>query len=207
MIDDITLDLSGLEGLFDKHLPDPDLLEYYRNCNDRIIVWNSNIDDSFCSIAYQIMRYNKEDADTPIEERVPIKLYINSNGGEVDATFYVMDVVATSKTPVYTIGMSRCYSAGGLVLMGGHKRFIFKNTKFLLHDGSVGDINSTGKFADRADFVKKHEDVVRNYVLSHTKITEDEYKENYRRDWYMFADEIIERGVADKIVESIDEII
>lgn len=206
-MDDIMIDLSGVEGLFDKHLPDPDLLEYYRNCNERIIIWNSNIDDSFCSVAHQIIQYNKEDVSKDVSLRTPIKLFINSNGGEIDATFYVMDVVAASKTPVYTIGMSRCYSAGGLILMGGHKRFIFKNTKFLLHDGAVGDVNSMGKFADHADFVKQNEEVVRNYVLEHTKITEAEYKDNYRRDWYMFADEIIERGVADKIIESVDEII
>ena len=42
MLDDITIDLSGIEGLFDKHLPDPDLLEFYRNCNDRIIIWNND---------------------------------------------------------------------------------------------------------------------------------------------------------------------
>lgn len=207
MLDDIVVDLSGIEGLFDKHLPDPDLLEYYRNCNDRIIIWNSNIDDSFCSIAYQIMRYNKEDTNKPVEDRIPIKLYINSNGGEIDATFYVMDVIDASKTPVYTIGMSRCYSAGGLILMGGHKRFIFKNTKFLLHDGAVGDVNSMGKFSDHADFVKESEKRMMAYVTSHTNITEKEYSDNYRRDWYMFADEIIARGVADKIIESVDEII
>ena len=81
MLDDITIDLSGIEGLFDKHLPDPDLLEFYRNCNDRIIIWNNGIDDSFCSIGYQIMRYNMEDKDKPVEDRTPIKLFINSNGG------------------------------------------------------------------------------------------------------------------------------
>lgn len=207
MLDDITIDLSGIDGLFDKHLPDPDLLEFYRNCNDRIIIWNNGIDDSFCSIGYQIMRYNMEDKDKPVEDRTPIKLFINSNGGEIDATFYVMDIIAASKTPVYTIGMSRCYSAGGLILMGGHKRFIFKNTKFLLHDGAVGDVNSMGKFSDHADFVKESEKRMMAYVTSHTNITEKEYSDNYRRDWYMFADEIIARGVADKIIESVDEII
>ena len=103
--------------------------------------------------------------------------------------------------------MSRCYSAGGLILMGGHKRFIFKNTKFLLHDGAVGDVNSMGKFSDHADFVKESEKRMMAYVTSHTNITEKEYSDNYRRDWYMFADEIIARGVADKIIESVDEII
>ena len=44
-------------------------------------------------------------------------------------------------------------------------------------------------------------------MTSHTNITEKEYSDNYRRDWYMFADEIIARGVADKIIESVDEII
>ena len=91
--------------------------------------------------------------------------------------------------------------------MGGHKRFIFKNTKFLLHDGSVGDVNSMGKFSDHADFVKEIEKRTMAYVTSHTNITEKEYSDNYRRDWYMFADEIIARGVADKIIESVDEII
>ena len=47
----------------------------------------------------------------------------------------------------------------------------------------------------------------KEYILKNTKITEDEYDKNYRRDWWILGDEAIQLGVADKIIASLDEII
>lgn len=42
--------------------------------------------------------------------------------------------------------------------------------------------------------------------LSHTKITESEYDKNYRKNWWLDANEIIEKGVADHIITNIEEL-
>lgn len=142
-----------------------------------------------------------------IEDRQPIKIFINSDGGYVATVLHVIDMIHLSKTPVYTIGMGRVYSAGGLLLMAGHKRYIFPHTSCLIHDGSSGAIGSIGKMIDNLEFTKELEKRIKQYILSSTRITEEIYDQNYRRDWFMFSEEIIKLGIADEIVTDIDTIL
>ncbi len=48
---------------------------------------------------------------------------------------------------------------------------------------------------------------MKQYILSSTRITEEVYDQNYRRDWFMFSEEMIELGIADEIVTDIDTIL
>lgn len=199
-------DFMDVEELMDTTLPPPELVEFYRRLREREIVWNDVINDCMIDIPLYIFKWNKEDAEIPVEERKPIKIFINSNGGDVNVTLFTASVIALSKTPVITIGMGRAYSSGGLLLMAGHKRLIFDTTSILIHDGSTGAIGDTGKVLDNLEFTKESEERVMNFILSHTKIPKELMKENYRRDWFMFSDDAIKYGIADKIITSIDEI-
>jgi ATP-dependent protease ClpP protease subunit len=91
--------------------------------------------------------------------------------------------------------------------MSGHKRFIFPNTTFLLHDGSTGAGGDTGKVLDRFKFTEKLEKRVKEYVLGRTKIDGKLYDKNYRIDWWLFAEDIIKYGIADEIITDLDSII
>lgn len=195
------------EEYTDLELPPPELVEFYRRLSDREIVWNDIITDCMIDVPLYIINWNKEDADVPIEERKPIKIFINTNGGDLSVTMLTASVIALSKTPVITIGMGRAYSSGALLLMSGHKRLIFDSTSVLIHDGSSGAIGDTGKVLDSLEFTKDSEDRVIQFILSHTRITSELMKENYRRDWYMFSEDAIYYGVADKIITDIDEIL
>lgn len=195
------------EEYTDFELPPPELVEFYRRLSDREIVWNDIITDCMIDVPLYIINWNKEDADVPIEERKPIKIFINTNGGDLSVTMLTASVIALSKTPVITIGMGRAYSGGALLLMSGHKRLIFDSTSVLIHDGSSGVIGDTGKVLDSLEFTKDSEDRVIQFILSHTRITSELMKENYRRDWYMFSEDAIYYGVADKIITDIDEIL
>lgn len=190
-------------------LPDPTLLDYYNHLNNREIWINSNIDESVIEWTQQIMQWNREDKDLDISERKPIKVFVNSNGGCLNSIMHLITVLQVSKTPVMTIGLGKCYSSGGLLLMGGNKgmRYIFNTTSVLIHDGDTGSVSDTGKFMDYAEYVKMTEKRTKDYVLCNTKIIEDEYDKNYRRDWWILSDDAIRLGVADKIIIDLDEII
>ena len=95
----------------------------------------------------------------------------------------------------------------GLLLMAGHKRYIFPHTSCLIHDGSSGAIGSIGKMLDNLEFTKELEVRMKAYIISSTHITEDVYDKNYRRDWFMFSEEMIKLGIADEIVTDIDTIL
>lgn len=201
------IDLSDVEDLMDTTLPPPELLEFYRRINDREILWNGIISDCTMEIPMYILKWNKEDKGIPVEERKPIKFWINSDGGDTNVTMYIANVIALSKTPVITIGMGRTYSSGGLLLMAGHKRLIFDSTSILIHDGSSGAVGDTGKVIDNLEFTKQMEGRVRSFILGHTKIPEDLLDKNYRRDWFLFSDDAIKYGIADKIITDIDEVV
>ena len=207
LMDEFNEDFSDMEGLFDTTLPDPTMVEFYRRLKNREILWNDDIDDATIDIALYIKKWNDEDKDLAIEDRQPIKIFINSDGGYVATVLHVIDMIHLSKTPVYTIGMGRVYSAGGLLLMSGHKRYIFPHTSCLIHDGSSGAIGSIGKMIDNLEFTKELEKRIKQYILSSTRITEEIYDQNYRRDWFMFSEEIIKLGIADEIVTDIDTIL
>ena len=207
LMDEFNEDFSDMEGLFDTTLPDPTMVEFYRRLKNREILWNDDIDDATIDIALYIKKWNDEDKDLAIEDRQPIKIFINSDGGYVATVLHVIDMIHLSKTPGYTIGMGRVYSAGGLLRMAGHKRYIFPHTSCLIHDGSSGAIGSIGKMIDNLEFTKELEKRIKQYILSSTRITEEIYDQNYRRDWFMFSEEIIKLGIADEIVTDIDTIL
>lgn len=200
-------DFADMAGVLDTSLPEPGLLELYRRLRKREIVWNEDIDDATIDIALYIKKWNEEDKGVDVKDRKPIKIFINSDGGRVDTVLHIIDMIHLSKTPVYTIGMGRVYSAGGLLLMAGDKRYIFSNTSCLIHDGSSGVIDSIGKMLDNLEFTKKLEERMKKYILSSTRITDEMYDRNYRRDWFLFSDEMIDLGIADEIVTDIDTIL
>lgn len=197
------------EEMANVKLPDPTLLDYYNRVSNREIWINTDIDEAVVEWTQQILQWNREDKDIEPSKRKTIKVFINSNGGCLNSIMHLITILQMSTTPVMTIGLGKCYSSGGLLLMSGNKgtRYIFDTTSVLIHDGGTGSASDTGKFIDYAEYVKMTEKRTKEYILKNTKITEDEYDKNYRRDWWILGDEAIRLGVADKIITSLDEIL
>lgn len=189
-------------------LPDPETLDYYERIKNREIFWNCDIDDSLVDFSLIIIKWNKEDKGKPIEERTPIKILINSNGGELTAVLNFINVLQLSKTPVYTIGFGKTYSSGGLILLAGTKghRYVFQDTTALIHAGSTGAMGNTDKVLDNFEFTQRQEKRVKDFIVANTNITDKIYTKNYRKDWWLMSDEIISLGLADKVITDLDEI-
>lgn len=176
-------------------------LFYLQDTKLRKFFLNREIDqEGVHEIARHILQINAEDKNIPPDVRKPILLYVISNGGEVDSGFELIDVIEASKTPVYTINLGYQYSMGFLIGLAGHKRFATKNAKFLMHDGSNFVWNSGAKAQDQMDFNRRVEARIRDYVISHSKVTPEEYDSKLRVEWYLFADEAKEKGFTDYII-------
>lgn len=160
---------------------------------------------------YHILRYNREDKEINSNDRKPIILYLNSNGGSVPDGYAVIDAITNSATPVHTVNQGYCYSMGFLIFLAGHKRYCMPSATFLMHDGSTMGWDSTAKMKDRMDFeTKQVEERTKQFIMSKTLITEKLYDEKYRVEWYFYPTEAKENGVVDYIVGedcSINEII
>ncbi len=173
---------------------------------------NYYIDESLLEeVTYHILRFNTEDKGKSIEERKPILLYCVSNGGSLADGFGLIDIILNSKTPVYTINLAYNYSMCMLIFLSGHKRYATQNATFLLHDGQNFMYNSSAKLKDAMKFEDQRESVIKNYVLSRSKLTSEEYDKNYRVELYMYSQEAKDKGFVDYIIGeencSIDDII
>ena len=201
---------------------DVDLEVFLRECGLNDLFWmkdlqmrkfylNYGIDqDGIHDIARHILQYNAEDRDIDPKDRKPILIYIASNGGEVDSGFELIDIIENSKTPVYTINLAYEYSMAFLIGLCGHKRYAMKNARFLMHDGTNFVWDSGAKAQDKMEFNKLQELRIRDYVLSHSNVTPEEYDAKLRVEWYMFANEAKKNGFVDYIIGEdceLDEVI
>ena len=194
---------SSLENL---KLPAPELVNYYKDVEHRVFYIDEEINENLLELCKEIIRINREDKNTPVEKRTPIKFLIDSPGGDVTATWSFIKLVEISKTPVWTINLCCAYSAAADILAAGHKRFALPGTSVLIHSGSCyyggtqESAESMKKFGDK--LTKK----VTNYFLSHTKVDPKVFKKKSPFDWYMDEDEALEQGVIDAIITDLDEI-
>ena len=168
---------------------------------ERKIILNDNIDDGVIeNVCLMIMKWNKDDKYLPEDERQPIYIYINSDGGEMIAGSQVLSSITTSITPVITVGFGKCASMASYILAAGHERYCFENTVVLYHDGQTGYVSSSNKGKDIQKFYDNLDVRMTKFMVEHTNMTEDFLEEIKDREYYMFADEAKEKGIVDKII-------
>lgn len=205
MFNEIALMLP--ESVENLQLPNPELATYWKDENERVFWIEGEITDALFEYSKQIIRINREDKNIPIEDRKPIKLFIDSPGGDLETTLAFVGLVGLSKTPVHTINAGIAYSGGGLILMSGHKRFAMPNSQTLIHSGSGG---TYGTFEQTTEQMKNYKQLVekmKNFIISHTNIDQKLFKKNQTKDWFITTEEQVSLGIVDKIVEDLDEIL
>lgn len=135
----------------------------------------------------------------PVEEREPIKIYIDSCGGSLVETFTMIDSITMSKTPVWTICTGAAYSGGFFTFIAGHKRFAYPLASFLYHEGATGTSADAGKFRNFAAFYEKQLKQLKEVVLKYTTINEETYEKHIKDDWWFTSEEALEYGICDEI--------
>lgn len=208
--DDISLvqlpEVGTLPADANMQIPDPDLLNYYRLAKDRIYFVDYEIDACLMSIVKEIIRINIEDMGKPVEERIPIIIPILSYGGDLDVTYSFIDTCAMSKTPIITVNMGVAMSAGVLLLLAGHKRYALKHSDAMIHSGSGGMEGTFEQMEASQNFYKSQIAKMREYILDRTKIDPKVFNRKKTKDWYISANEQLELGIVDCIVDDLDEV-
>lgn len=197
--------LDGVpEEVVDMTLPAPFLRDYYRDEADRIFWVDGEINDNLLNLVKMIIRCNKEDKGLAVDIRKPIKIFIDSPGGDVCVLWTTIKAIEISKTPVYTINYCTAFSAAADLLASGHKRYALHGTSAMVHSGSC----VFGGTVEQAENMKKHFDKlgkkITDYFLAHTKVDPKAFKKKAPSDWYMDECEMLENGLIDEIVENFD---
>ena len=202
MLDAVLLGVP--ESVANLQLPDPVLRDFYRDEVNRIFWLDSDINQNSLDLVRMILDCNKEDKGKPVEDRVPIKVMINSGGGDVQVMLTIIKTMQLSKTPVYTINFCNAMSAAAEILAAGHKRFALPGTCVMVHSGSC----YYGGTMEQAESYKKYVDALTKRAtdafLANTKIEPKALNKKGASDWYFDEVEALEKGIIDEIVEDLD---
>lgn len=200
-MEDLVLNIPhNLENL---QLPNPELLTFYKGIKDRSFWIDNEIDDYSLEIARLILQWNKEDSDIEVENRLPIKLFFFSPGGDLDVNNTLIDVIKLSKTPVWGINMGKCASAAAFIYLSCHKRFMLPRGYFLFHQGSGAFQGTFQEVCSQIEDYQTSVGELMDFMVEHTKYTEEEIGEKIIGEWYVRKDEALEKGVCDEIITDI----
>lgn len=203
------LDIAIPQNVENLQLPDPSLLQFYKNCENRIIWIDDEITTMTLEYAKMIMQWNFDDKknNVPIEERKPIKVIFFSPGGDLEVNNCLVDTIQLSQTPVVGVNVGVAASSGCFIYLACHKRYTFPTAEFLLHKGAGQFQGNYNEVVAAIMNYQRQIDELGEFVLSRTNIPQKVFDENFATDWYLSAKEAIEYGVAEKYITSLDEII
>ena len=196
--------LEGLGGKVKEDTKDLDsLMELAQGLDRNIFIGDiDNIADTVDAVIRFWNNYDNQ-RNIPIDEREPIKLYIDSYGGSLTEAFTICDSIKLSKTPIWTINIGTAYSGGFLIAICGDRRYAYPHASYLFHEGATGNSADANKFRNFADFSQIQLEQLKNIILKHTSITSEKYKEKQRDDWWITADEAVDLKVCDVITEEL----
>ena len=183
---------------------------YSRLMKDRIIMLNGPVEDNMANVIVAQMLYLE--SENPDKE---INLYINSPGGAVTAGLAIYDTMQYIKSDVRTIVMGQACSMGSFLAQAGApgKRIVLPESRTMIHRVSSGTPGTSGSVHVQE---LQFEDAKRHYEESqkiNKRLTElyvkhntanksyEELFETMKFDTFLTADEAVENGFADKVVD------
>ena len=192
----ISVDLS--EALKSNTLPSPIDYQYYKCLENNTILINQEISE--CLVEYAIIPLMNMDADENVKH---INILINTVGGDIYTGFSMVSVLEKLKTEttIRIIGMAA--SMGGLIAMAKNPNLKVVCDKWsvgLIHSGSQYMEGSAHAVKDTFKFSERYEEKIKAYILSHTKISEEMYREIERQEFWMDADDMLKYGIVDEII-------
>jgi ATP-dependent Clp protease protease subunit len=152
-------------------------------------------------IIQDIYEINAEDAKKQTVE--PIKLIINSFGGEVFSGLALIDVIDSSQTPIHTICHGTAMSMALIIYAAGHHRIASKYATFMYHEAAY-EIN--GKVSFHKQELKETERIDKicdAYLISKTKFTQKVLQphRDKQAEWYFDVKTAQRYGLVDEILE------
>ena len=176
---------------------------FSRLLKDRIIFLGEDVNQTSASLVIaQLLFLESEDPDKEIF------LYINSPGGSITDGMGIVDTMNYIKCPVSTICVGLAASFGAVLLANGEKgkRYATPNSEILIHQPLIG--GQGGGISGQATEIKIHADhMIRtreklNKLLSEkTGQSIETIERDTERDHYMTAQEALEYGLIDGIMD------
>lgn len=171
---------------------------FSRLLNDRIIFLSDEVNDLTSSLVVAQMLYlDSVDSDKDIS------FYINSPGGSVTAGMAIYDTMQFVKCDVTTICIGMAASMGAFLLAAGTKgkRLALPHSEIMIHQPSGGAQGQCSDIKIRADLLLRTRDTLNRILADRTGRTIAEIERDTERDNFMTAEQALEYGLIDRIIE------
>lgn len=184
-----------------------------------ITIFNDVEEDTMATAIEKIFQINQEDEawkrnlcsvmdmsgikfDPTAIEMPHIQMLLSTYGGCVYDGLSLYDAIKNSKTEVDITCFGKIMSMGIVLLLSAKTRKAYRNTTFMIHEGSSGAIGKVSDMEDSIDESKRLNDIYFGIIESETKIPKaklDEIRKR-RKDWYFTAEEALEYGLITEII-------
>ncbi|OHB68667.1 MAG: ATP-dependent Clp endopeptidase, proteolytic subunit ClpP [Planctomycetes bacterium RBG_13_63_9] len=175
---------------------------YSRLLKDRIIFLGSQIDDDVAnSTVAQMLFLQSEDA------KADVHLYINSPGGSITAGMAIYDTMQFINCDVATYCVGQCASMGAVLLAAGTagKRKALPNSRIMIHQPMAGMEGTAQDIMIHAKEFSKVKERLNKILIKHTGHPLKKIEEDTDRDRFMTAEEALEYGLIDTVIEHVQE--
>lgn len=171
---------------------------FSRLLNDRIILLNEEVNSASAGVVVaQLLYLEGQDPEKDIS------LYINSPGGVITDGMAIYDTMQYIKCDVSTICIGMAASMGAFLLAAGAKgkRFALPNSEIMIHQPSGGAQGQATDISIHANHILRVKDKLNQILSERTGQPLEVVKRDTERDNFMTAQEALEYGLIDKIIE------
>lgn len=164
---------------------------------ERIIMLSTGINDQIANlIVAQLLYLDSQDQDKPI------RLYINSPGGQVYSGLAIYDTMQQIKAPVATVAVGFTASFGTVLLTAGQHgmRYALPNATIHMHQPLGGAQGQASDIAIQAKEILRLRASLNGILAHHTGQTIEQIATDTDRDIYMHAEEAREYGLIDEVL-------
>ena len=171
---------------------------YSRLLKDRVIFMTGVVEDHMANlIVAQLLFLESENPDKDIH------LYINSPGGSVTAGLSIYDTMQFIQPDVSTMCIGQAASMGAMLLAGGAKgkRLALPHSRMMIHQPSGGAQGQASDIEIQANEIINLRKQLNILLSTHTGQTEETIARDTERDHFMGAEEALEYGLVDKVIE------
>src|SRR5215212_5074065 len=177
---------------------------YSRLLKDRIVMLNGPVtDDSANAIIAQMLFLSNDDPKSDIQ------FYINSPGGSVSAGFGLVDTMKFLRCDVATTCIGMAASMGAILLSAGTKgkRYCLPNSQVMLHQPLIGGVlqGAATDLGIEAAHMLRLRDRLYKLMGEYTGKDYDTIKRDFDRNKWLFAEEAVAYGCADKVQDRAPE--
>ncbi len=174
---------------------------FSRLLDDRIIVLSDEVNDATASLVVaQLLFLEGQDSEKDIS------LYINSPGGSVTAGMAIYDTMQYIKCDVSTICMGLGASMGAFLLAAGAKgkRYALPNAEIMIHQPSGGARGQATEIQIVAENILRTRERLNRILAENTGKPIEVIAQDTERDNFMTAQEALEYGLIDKVLDKRD---